>query len=220
MTLVTGPARGPTFLFAHGAGAPMDSRFMNVVADGLADAGVRVIRFEFPYMAARRDGARRPPDRAEALLDAFRAAARATRVRRLFVGGKSMGGRIASMVCDELGAAGLVCLGYPFWPPGRARDDARITHLRSLGTPALIVQGTRDEFGGRGEIESLGITPAIHLVEDGDHDMRPRRASGRTHAGNLAEVVDVVARFIHAARLQAGRSTPRSSAREATPTRR
>jgi predicted alpha/beta-hydrolase family hydrolase len=193
-----------TFLFAHGAGAPMDSDFMTCIAEGLAARGIRVVRFEFPYMAARRSGKKKGgPDRAPVLLETFEAMAAAERAHgkpraRLFLGGKSMGGRMASMICDEVKADGLVCLGYPFWPPGKNRDDTRIAHLRTLGTRALIVQGTRDPFGGRGEVERLRIKPQLHLLEDGDHDFKPRKSSGRTHAQNLAEAIDVVASFIGA----------------------
>jgi predicted alpha/beta-hydrolase family hydrolase len=202
-TLTIGPKDAAvTFLFAHGAGAPMDSAFMTCIAKGVAARGVRVVRFEFPYMAARRRGkGGGAPDRAPVLLASFHEIVSVERARaksgaRLVIGGKSMGGRIASMMSDEAKVDALVCLGYPFWPPGKARDDARIVHLRSLATRALIVQGTRDPFGGRDEIESLRIRPAVHFLEDGDHDFKPRKSSGRTHAQNLAEAIDVIASFV------------------------
>src|SRR4051794_35464076 len=100
-----------TLILAHGAGAPMDSPFMNTFAHGVAKAGIRVARFEFPYMAERRtSGKKRPPDSLNKLLDSFRGAARAFDGKAFAVGGKSMGGRIASMVADEVGAAALACL--------------------------------------------------------------------------------------------------------------
>ena len=123
--LLDGPADAPvTVLLAHGAGAPMDSGSMTATAGALAAAGLRVARFEFGYMASRRTAAgRRPPPRAETLKPEYRAAvAELGADGPLVIGGKSMGGRVASMVADELHAAGrivgLLCLGYPFHPPG------------------------------------------------------------------------------------------------------
>ena len=153
---------------------------MTAMARTLAGAGLRVLRFEFGYMAGRREGQRKPPPRAELLMDEYRTAIRqAAGSRPLFIGGKSMGGRVASMVADELHAvghiAGLVCLGYPFHPPGRP-EQLRTAHLGQLRTPALICQGTRDPFGTRAEVEGYALSPAIRLCwfEDGDHDLKPR----------------------------------------------
>ncbi|HEX9648321.1 MAG TPA: alpha/beta family hydrolase [Alphaproteobacteria bacterium] len=198
--LVGGPgAAAPTLVLAHGAGAPMDSPFMTAIAAALARRGVRVARFEFPYMRARRAGAgRRPPDRQPVLLDAWReACAKLGASARLVVGGKSMGGRMASLIADEVGAAGLVCLGYPFHPPGR-RERTRTAHLEALATPALIVQGSRDPFGDPEDVTGYRLSPAIaiHWIADGDHDLKPRKASGRTHADAIAEAADAVTRFV------------------------
>ncbi|HXZ88994.1 MAG TPA: alpha/beta fold hydrolase, partial [Candidatus Binataceae bacterium] len=144
--LIDGPREAAhTIVLAHGAGAAMDSPFMDTVAEGLARNGIRVVRFEFPYMKARREGGKRgAPDREAVLIEAWRdAIARLGGGARLVIGGKSLGGRIASMVADEAGARGLVCLGYPFHPPGQPARS-RVKHLEALRTPALIVQGTRD----------------------------------------------------------------------------
>jgi predicted alpha/beta-hydrolase family hydrolase len=193
------PAPGaPIVALAHGAGGTMDEPVLAAVARGLAGAGLRVARFEFPYMAARRaDGRRRPPDRQPVLLDTWRTAvAQLGGGQAVVIGGKSMGGRMASLVADELGVRALVCLGYPFHPPGRP-DRLRTAHLAALRTPALIVQGTRDPFGGRDEVASYRLSPAIRIawIADGDHGLAPRRASGRTRAQNLAEAVARVAEF-------------------------
>ncbi len=168
-----------TLLLAHGAGAPMDSRAMAASTTALAEAGFRVARFEFDYMAARRQGARKPPPRAETLNPAFVAAVDALNAATpLIIGGKSMGGRVASMVADDLFSlgkiSGLLCLGYPFHPPAKP-DQLRTGHLLHLKTPALIVQGTRDAFGTREEAVSFKLSAAIEFLwlEDGDHDLKP-----------------------------------------------
>lgn len=187
-----------TVVLAHGAGAPMDSDFMNVIAAGLADHGLRVARFEFPYMIKRRDdGKRRPPDRAPVLLQSYLDVAAELGPENLIIGGKSMGGRIASMVADEAGVAGLVCLGYPFHPPGKP-DKLRTEHLAGLKTPALILQGERDPFGKREEVAGYTLSKSINVafLPDGDHDLKPRKASGRTRAENRAEAVDRIADFV------------------------
>jgi predicted alpha/beta-hydrolase family hydrolase len=198
--LVDGPADADcTLVLAHGAGAPMDSPFMERIAGGVGAAGFRVVRFEFPYMhRRRRDGKRRPPDRTPVLEQAWRVVVEEIGGgMSTVIGGKSLGGRIASRVADELGVEGLVCLGYPFHPPGRP-ERLRTAHLVSLRTPALIVQGTRDPFGGPEEVDGYGLSDGIRVrwIEDGDHSLKPRRASGRTEEGNLAEAVEAVVGFL------------------------
>ena len=196
--LLDGP-KGPTIALAHGAGAPMDSPFMDAVAAGLAEGGLRVARFELPYMRRRREsGERRPPDREPVLREAWlEAIAALGGGERLVIGGKSLGGRMASLVADEAGVRGLVCLGYPFHPPGQP-DRLRTKHLQDLRTPALFVQGTRDALGSREEVAGYGLSPAIRLewLEDGDHSFKPRASSGRTETQNLAAAVAAVLRFV------------------------
>lgn len=188
-------------VLAHGAGAPMDSAYMNQMAEGLADRGMRVVRFEFPYMRERREsGKRRGPNPARVLEESWKAAARQIGdPKRLVIGGKSMGGRIASMVADELGVRGLVCLGYPFHPPGRP-EKLRTAHLANLATPALVVQGTRDTFGTREDIEGYDLSASIEFefLEDGDHSFKPRKSSGRTLKQNLEQTMDRVAEWVSA----------------------
>ena len=177
----------------------MDSEFMNAIAERLGGAGVEVVRFEFDYMARRRqDGRRRPPDRAPKLLARFEdVIAEAGTPSNLVIGGKSMGGRSASMIADQAGVAGLLCLGYPFHPPGKP-DRLRTHHLEALKTPALIVQGTRDPFGTQTEVTRYSLSPSIELawLEDGDHSFKPRKKSGRSLAQNLDEAAEAALRFI------------------------
>ncbi len=204
--LSTGPENAAaTFILAHGAGGPMDTRFMNDFADLLAERAVRVLRFEFAYMAIRRSGGKkRPAPKAETLAPAYIQAVKETResvTGRLAIGGKSMGGRVASLVADELYKTGtirqLVCLGYPFHPPNMP-EKLRTAHLETLRCPTLIVQGERDPFGSRDEVEALTLPPAIELAwsDDGDHDFGPRGASGFTRKGNIVVAADRVAEFL------------------------
>jgi predicted alpha/beta-hydrolase family hydrolase len=197
--LIDGPADAvSTLVLAHGAGAPMDSPFLVTFAESLAGRGVRVVRFEFPYMHARRTGGRRPPDRTPVLLSTWKEAIEQLGGGgKLVIGGKSMGGRMASMVADEVGARGLVCLGYPFHPPAKP-EQLRTAHLAALRTPTLIVQGTRDTFGVPGEVAGYELSPAIRVlwIEDGDHSFKPPRSSPRTEKENLATAIDAVAEFL------------------------
>jgi predicted alpha/beta-hydrolase family hydrolase len=192
-----------TLLLAHGAGAQMDSASMNATAKALAAAGIQVARFEFGYMAARRTGTRRPPPRAESVMPEYIAAVDdlGPTPGPLLIGGKSMGGRVASMVADALfdakRIAGLVCLGYPFHPPEKP-TQLRTAHLKGLKTPALIAQGTRDQFGVPDEVRTYDLSPSIELLwlEDGDHDLKPRKAlSGFTTAQHLKTLADAVHAF-------------------------
>ncbi len=191
------PQAGTTVALAHGASAGAKTPFMNTVATGLAERGIRVARFEFPYMVrSRHDGKRRPPDRMERLLECWRDVAAQLASERLVVAGKSMGGRVASMIADEVGARGLVCLGYPFHPAGKP-DRLRIDHLAAIRTPTLILQGERDALGARAEVESYPLARSIRIVwlPDGDHGFRPRKASGRTEAEILAAAITAMAAF-------------------------
>ncbi|MET0152524.1 MAG: alpha/beta family hydrolase [Candidatus Binatia bacterium] len=196
-----GPERATdTIVLAHGAGAPMNSPFLEHFAGGLAARGLRVVRFEFPYMHARREGRRPPPDREPVLLNHWRAVLGVLHgVKSPVIGGKSLGGRMASLLADEMNARGLVCLGYPFHPPGKPQR-LRVTHLEKLGTSTLVVQGTRDALGSREEVGEYRLSPSIriHWIEDGDHSLRPRARSGRTERQNLDEAVDAVAAFVGA----------------------
>jgi len=188
--LWSGPDDATTLVLAHSAGAPMNSPWLETMCGLLADRGIRTVRFEFAYMAGRREGVRRPPPKAELSMGEYQDAVaeiRETARGRVLIGGKSYGGRVASMVADDLAVDGLVCLGYPFHPPQRT-EQLRTAHLLTLRTPALICQGTRDAFGGADEVPGLGLPAAIEVRWfPGDHDVQPRT--------RLAPVAEAVAEF-------------------------
>jgi len=199
--LETGPHDATLRLvLAHGAGVGMDAPFMTTIAEGLGRAGIRVVRFEFPYMREQRaSGRRRPPDKPAILQECWRrVVADMGDPSTLFIGGKSLGGRVASVVADDVEVRGLVCLGYPFHPPGRP-EQLRTEHLARLATRTLILQGSRDPFGTREEIAGYELSPAITVfyLEDGEHSFKPRASSGRNEAQNLAEAVSAIASFMH-----------------------
>ena len=195
---------GPhVLLLAHGAGAPMDSDFMSGLAGALAGEGIRTVRFEFPYMQRRRtEGKRPPPSREPALLQSW--TDQVERVlqseltrhgQSLFVGGKSLGGRMASLWCSRRndvgsGPVGCLCFGYPFHPPGKP-DNWRDQHFQAIRVPLWIAQGERDPFGRYSEIMARQYTD-IDLtripVDDGDHDFKPRKRSGIDPADNFRQV--------------------------------
>lgn len=190
-----------TLILAHGAGAPMDSPFMNALVERLVCRGIAVLRFEFAYMQVRRrTGVRRPPDAQPILLDCWRQVfehVRQSHGGTLAVGGKSMGGRMASLVADELGADGLVCLGYPFYAAARP-EKPRIAHLAALRVPTLIVQGERDPMGNRQAVEGYPLSGAIklHWLGAADHDLKPLKRSGCSHDEYLDHAADAVAGFL------------------------
>lgn len=213
LRLETAPSAPPIAraLFAHGAGAPMTSPFMEQMAALLAARAIAVTRFEFGYMAARRaSGRRRPAPKAETLVGEYAQAVAALaengeqRHLPVLIGGKSLGGRVASLAAAQLAAAGRIagvfCLGYPFHPPGMP-EKLRTAHLDALAVPMLIVQGERDPFGNRVEVEAMALPASIRVVwaRDGDHDLGPRGGQGFSRRANLEAAAEAVAAF--AARL-------------------
>ena len=197
------PALGATLILAHGAGAPQTHPFMTAFARGLSSRGVHVVTFNFPYM----ERGRRVPDPGARLEACYRDVIAAVRERqpnpghRLFVGGKSMGGRIATQVVARatragapLGVDGLVLLGYPLHPPGRP-DKLRAAHLPSVTVPMLFVQGSRDAFGTPDELRPVltDCTAAeLLVVEGGDHSLRVRRKKAPAEAEVHATVQDAI----------------------------
>lgn len=190
-----------TLILAHGAGAPMDSGFMQEMAQSLAARGIAVLRFEFAYMAARRlDGKKRPPNPQAQLLQQWRdvyARVRQQVAGPLAIGGKSMGGRMASLLADELEVDALVCLGYPFYAAGKP-EKPRVAHLADLRVKTLIVQGERDALGNSETVAGYALSPAIELLwlAAADHDLKPLKSSGFTHPQHLASAAKVIADFL------------------------
>lgn len=194
-------AQAPCLILAHGAGAPMHSPFMNAMAERLAATGVSVVRFEFPYMAQRRSGgSKRPPSPQASLLESWRQAYALVRplvTGTLAVGGKSMGGRMASLLADEVGADALVCLGYPFYPAGKP-EKPRVEHLAKLRTPTLIIQGERDALGNCETVAGYELSEEIEMywLSAADHDLKPLKASGFSHDQHLQTAADRIVAFL------------------------
>jgi predicted alpha/beta-hydrolase family hydrolase len=202
--LSAGPADAQhRFVFAHGAGAGMRSEFMEAVARGLGERGIATIRFEFPYMRARASAGRRwsAPDKSEVLMDAWREVVMLLGGGPgVVIGGKSMGGRIATMIADEVGARSVVCFGYPFHPEGKP-TLLRTAHLAALQTRTLVVQGTRDALGNRQEVAGYVLSAQIKFawIEGGDHSLKPGRGAPLEPAAALGHAMDEAAAFIRGA---------------------
>jgi uncharacterized protein len=197
-------------VLAHGAGAGQSHPFMVRYARGFAERGLDVVTFNFPYIDAKR----RAPDRPPVLEESFRSAVRGAvsdpakvHAARVVIGGKSMGGRIATHLAaapeqwprDVPPLAGVVALGYPLRPPGGAKTN-RVAHLFQIAVPTMIVQGTRDSFGGpedvRAALEGRQPLITIHPVEDGDHSFAVRKSRGRAQEQVDREVLDAVGNWI------------------------
>jgi len=194
-------------ILGHGAGAGQRSTFMVDFARGLSALGIDVITFNFLYT----EQGRRIPDRAPALESCYRAVIERVRAevesaqQSLFIGGKSMGGRIASQVAAAdaaLPIAGLVLLGYPLHPPGKP-DQRRDKHLPAIARPMLFLQGTRDAFGTPAElaplVDALRPRPALHVVAQGDHSFKLARKDPAAQAALYAELQRVIAAWIRSA---------------------
>lgn len=187
-------------VLAHGAGAGQKHSFMIAVGRGLSARGVTVVTFDFPYIRAGRHA----PDKPPALEAAFREVVAAARERwpaaRLFIGGKSMGGRMATHLAAQGldGLSGAVALGYPLHPPGRP-DQPRVAHLPSIAVPVLIVQGERDTFGTPAELtpvlHTMSAPVTLHVVEGGDHSLAVR---GKDRTEAFEGVIDAIAGWINA----------------------
>ena len=192
-------------ILAHGAGAGMDTDFMNYIAEGLSQKGIRVVRFEFPYMTKSREiRKKRAPDTEAKLKSHFlkiiEEETEHDKKRKFFIGGKSMGGRIASIISSEKAhpdISGCICLGYPFHPPGKP-ENLRTKHLQELDTPCLIIQGTRDPFGKKEEVSTYDIDARIQIawIEDGEHSFKTTQKSSQTWSEALENAIDHIVGFV------------------------
>lgn len=203
MSVLSMQAREPfcTMILAHGAGAPMDSEFMSSLTQCLLELGVSVVRFEFPYMQQRRlDAVRRPPNKTAVLHHEWRRVYQEVRQKvagPIVLAGKSMGGRMASMLADELKPCALVCFGYPFYP-ARKPEKPRTEHLLDLQTPTLVVQGERDALGCQEEVQHYLLAPSIQIewMALADHDLKPLKRSGRTQDEYVLQAAHCAVDFI------------------------
>jgi len=199
-----------TLVFAHGAGADMSSDFIQRISLLLNQHKINVIRFNFPYMEKRAiDGKRRPPERMPKLVDDFELLLEQldkdeqfSPTLPLFVGGKSMGSRVAATFLAEQRklahcVQGLVAIGYPFHPVGKP-ESLRLTPLMESEQSALIIQGDRDKLGNKEEVDSYQLPPhcQVSFLADGDHDIKPRVKSGFTHQQHLIQACVQINRFI------------------------
>ncbi len=193
------------FIFAHGAGADKSHQYLETVTELLNAENINVVRFNFPYMDKRlQDGKKYPPNRMPILIPCYQQALdhytqRNTNELPMFIGGKSMGSRVAAtLAADNQDIKGVICIGYPFHPQKKP-ENLRLEPLQETKYPVLILQGDRDSLGSRKEIEAYDISPLcqISFYEDGDHDLKPRVKSGHTHAQHIENAVKRAARFIY-----------------------
>ncbi len=185
-----------TVLLAHGAGAGMETPFMNTIAEGLGELGWRVKRFEFPYMIKSRErGKKSPPNALPKLQAAFLEVVKECS-GPVVLAGKSMGGRVATTILEESTAVGRVALGYPFHPPGKP-GSLRIEHLQSIQKPFMVLQGERDPFGKKEEFPNKWLPSGaeLHWIPDGEHSFKARKKSDATTEGNLQLAVEHIHRF-------------------------
>lgn len=205
--LVNSPEEEPKgiFLLAHGASKGMASPFMEKIARGVINSGVRVVRFNFPYMEDMlRTGKKNSPNGGKILQRCFSdlivhcIEREKCPSKNIIIGGKTMGARVASMVADDSKVAGVICLGYPFHPPkkpGRLRNQ----HLKTIQTPTLICQGERDPFGKRDNVQQQNYSKSIkfHWLMDGGHNFKPNKLSDRTAEENMEDAINACNKFIN-----------------------
>ncbi len=195
------------FLFAHGAGADKDSEWMLAMDSRLNLCGLEVKRFNFPYMNKRlQDGKRRPPDRQPVLLECL--AEQLQKIpenKKIILGGKSMGGRMASLFAAQKSVhsdlvsrvAAVICMGFPFHPPSKV-EKYRGDHLQTMERPTLILQGERDNMGSRSELAQYQFSQsvAVEFITDGDHSFKPRVKSGLKLEDNLETATQHIVEFV------------------------
>jgi predicted alpha/beta-hydrolase family hydrolase len=201
--LVEGKGANGVVILSHGAGMPMDHEYLNKISTALAALGLKVVRFEFPYMSERRViGKKKFPDKMPVLEQCFFEVIDYVRKYHmaegapLYLAGKSLGGRVATLVADQAMVKAVFVLGYPFHPIGKP-EKLRVEHLSTINTPVYIFQGERDKFGCKEEVVNylLGKKVSVHWLGDGDHDLVPRVRSGfsfEQHLSMLSEMIRAV----------------------------
>jgi predicted alpha/beta-hydrolase family hydrolase len=201
---VEGEAHHGRLILCHGAGAGHDSVFLNRLRQRLAAGGIQVVALEFGYMTTmRREGRRRPPPRIETLVaelgEWYRAISALDVETPLWLGGKSMGGRVASLLATRVDMAGLVLCGYPFHPPGKP-ERLRLDHWPEIRCPILLFQGTRDPFGRRDEVDGYDLPAQVecHFMEGGDHDWQAPKRHAQTQSTLIDEAAGHVVRRLGA----------------------
>ena len=188
-------------ILAHGAGSPMDSVFMNTIVKGIIERDILVIRFEFPYMSKRRLGKTSFPDKVSFLCtfykDMFHKIKKIFPKKDIWIGGKSMGGRVSAIISKEINVTGVIVLGYPFHPINN-KDKLRLDCLQSDGPSILIIQGTRDKFGSVNEVKKYNLNEktSIFWLEDGDHSFKTLKKSKNNSEGSIKEAYFKVSSFI------------------------
>ena len=188
-------------ILAHGAGAPMDSVFMNTMVKGIIERDILVIRFEFPYMTKRRLGKNSFPDKITSLClfykDIFYQIKNIYSKKTIWVGGKSMGGRVSAIISSEINVKGAIVLGYPFHPINN-KDKLRIDCLQSSGPPILIIQGTRDKLGSIKEVNNYTLHKknSLFWIEDGDHSYNTLKKSKYNPENSIKKAYFKVSDFI------------------------
>ena len=200
--LINGPKEAKNILLlAHGAGAPMDSMFMNTISDGLNNNGIITFRFEFPYMEKRRSGKNTFPDKLDVLCDFYKKIyfniKKINPDKNIWLGGKSMGGRVSTLISRSLDIKGVIVFGYPFHPINKL-DKLRLESLQLSGPPILIIQGTRDKFGTITEVKKYKIhkNNTIFWIKDGDHSYNTLKKSGLSSKDAIVQAYNEASIFI------------------------
>jgi predicted alpha/beta-hydrolase family hydrolase len=202
--LLTGEPLKGRLVLAHGSGMAMDHLFMDKLSNRLVEIGLQVIRFEFPYMAGRRvTGKRALPNPMPVLIDCYKQVVADVHEmsvdddKPLFLAGKSLGGRVATLIADDICSKGVFVFGYPFHPVKKP-EKLRTAHLAEISTKIEIFQGTRDALGNFDEVKGYDLcnTVAVNWLEDGDHDLKPRKRSGYTQEQHVNSAIKRIAEII------------------------
>ena len=187
-----------TIILAHSSGEPMNSEFMNYFSKHLSELGFFCIRFQFPYMTKQIiEGRKKPPDKIDSLIKSWCIAINHINKNNIIIGGKSMGGRIATLIANKVNPKGIVVLGYPFFNP-KGKTKNRTEHLKNINIPTLICQGENDTLGKRPQVEKLHLSKKInlHWIESANHSLIPLKRTGKTRNQSWDECIIAINKFI------------------------